>query len=70
LHWTDTTFALACRLLGKGSWSKPENLILMSRSRLIGACPPGTRAEIGTTGIELGPLSANLYLYWQGPDAA
>ncbi len=63
LHWTDRTFALACRALGKRDWSRPENLILMSRRRLRAACPPGVRAEIGATGIPLGPFSANLYLY-------
>ena len=63
LHWTDTGFALACRLLGKQDWSNPENLILMSRRRLRAVCPRGVRAEIGTTGVPLGPFSGNLYLY-------
>lgn len=69
LHWMDVSFALACRLLGKQDWSRPENLILMSRRRLRAACPPGTRAEIGRTGILLGPCSANLYLYAEGQHA-
>jgi SAM-dependent methyltransferase len=63
LHWLDSGFALMCRLLGKQDWSRPENLILMSRRTLRAACPPGLRVEIGKTGIMLGPCSANLYLY-------
>lgn len=66
LHWTDAGFALACRLTGKESWNRPENLILMSRRRLAAAVPPGRRVEIGRTGILLGPCSANLYLYSEG----
>lgn len=66
MHWTDTSFVLICRLIGKQHWSRPENLILMSRGTLLAACPPGTRAEIGPTGILIGPCSANLYLYWDG----
>jgi hypothetical protein len=67
LHWTDRSFALACRLFGKQHWSRPENLILMSRGTLARACPPGTKIEIGATGILLGPCSANLYLFIGGP---
>jgi SAM-dependent methyltransferase len=63
LHWTDGSFALMCRLLGKQHWSRPENLILMSQRKLRAACPPGIRVEMGKTGIMLGPCSANLYLY-------
>jgi SAM-dependent methyltransferase len=70
MHWTDFGFDLTCRLLGKRHWSQQENLILMSRKRLQARCPSGTRVEIGTTGIRLGPCSANLYLYWNGQNAA
>jgi hypothetical protein len=63
LHWTDRGFAAACGMLGKQDWTRPENLILMSRRRLRAACSPGVRVEIGTTGISLGPFSSNLYLY-------
>ena len=70
MHWTDFGFDLTCRLLGKRHWSQQENLILMSRKRLQARCPSGTRVEIGTTGIGLGPCSANLYLYWNGQNAA
>lgn len=69
LHWTDAGFGLACRVLGKQSWARAENLILMSRKRLRAVCPPGVRAEVGTTGLMLGPCSANLYLYAERDDA-
>jgi hypothetical protein len=65
-HWSDATFRLACRLTGKQDWAQPENLILMSRSRLRALWPhPGAR--IGTTGIGLGPFSSNLYLLIGAP---
>jgi hypothetical protein len=64
LHWTDATFALACRLTGKTEWSRHENLILMSRRRLQRVCPEAVPVRIGTTGLGLGPFSSNLYLYW------
>lgn len=66
LHWTDFGFSLTCRFLGKREWGRPENLILMTRRRLLRACPPGVRAQTGRTGILLGPCSANLYLYIEG----
>jgi len=69
LHWTDSGFALLCKLLGKEDWSRPENLILMSRRRLRASCPLDARITIGTTGIPLGPWSSNLYLYWDGQQA-
>jgi hypothetical protein len=62
LHYTDATFALACRLLGKTFWSRPENLILMSRRRLASLCPTDSEPLIGRTGLMLGPFSSNLFL--------
>jgi hypothetical protein len=61
LHWTDTTFALACRVLGKHEWADPANLILMRQRRLRELCPRQD-ARIGMTGIRLGPFSSNLYM--------
>ncbi|HEX3437874.1 MAG TPA: methyltransferase domain-containing protein [Pseudacidobacterium sp.] len=66
LHWVDSGFTLACHLLGKQDWSRRENLILMSRQKLLAACPSDARAQVGRTGILLGPCSANLYLYLEG----
>lgn len=60
--WTGGSFALACRLAGKAEWAAAENLILMSRRRLGGLCPPGRRGRTGHTGFKLGPFSSNLYL--------
>jgi hypothetical protein len=62
LHYWDTTFRIACALTGKGKWTEEENLILMSRRRLLGVVPPGRDAAVGTTGLPLGPFSSNLYL--------
>lgn len=59
LHWTDTSFAAACRVFGKHEWADPANLILMSRARLRQLSPLG---QIGVTGIRLGPFSSNLFM--------
>lgn len=69
LHWMDFSFAQICKLLGKEDWSRPENLILMSRRRLRASSPLGARITIGSTGIPLGLWSSNLYLYWDGNQA-
>ena len=63
LHWTDSTFSLACRMFGKQEWDRAENLVLVSRARLRAACPPEFEIRIGLTGLRLGPLSSNIYLY-------
>ncbi len=62
LHWTDASFALACAVLGKGEWTRAENLIMMSKARLRAVCPPHLQPEIGTTGLSLGWFSSNLFL--------
>lgn len=65
LHWADAPFALACRALGKHEWTRPENLIFMTRKRLHGlaaSLPPGRRIAVGSTGIPLGPFSSNLFM--------
>ncbi len=66
-HYSDSTFALACRLLGKSEWADEANLILMSRGRLRALAPP--RAMVAHTGLRLGPLSSNLLLF-VGAEAA
>jgi SAM-dependent methyltransferase len=58
-HWTDRTFRLACRALGKNEWSDPQNLILMTRERLRQLHPAGV---IGMTGIRLGSCSSNIFI--------
>ncbi len=62
MHWTDRTFALACRATGNSEWADPSNLILVSRRRLARLFE-GYPATIGTTGLRLGPLSSNLYVH-------
>jgi hypothetical protein len=61
LHYWDTSFAAACRLLGKSEWTQEQNLILMSPGRLRALAPAG--AVIASTGLRLGPLSSNLLLF-------
>jgi hypothetical protein len=61
LHWTDASFAVACRVLGKPEWAEPANLILMTRARLRRLCPHRS-VRIGVTGIQLGPFSSNLFM--------
>lgn len=63
LHYHDATFRLACRWLNKEEWSKQENLILMTERRLQEALPLEANALIGFTGVLLGPLSSNLFVY-------
>ena len=63
LHWTEFTFAMSARMLGKDEWTKSENLIMMSRHHLQSLCPPGRHPTVGYTGIMLGPFSGNLFLY-------
>ena len=62
-HWSDRTFPPVCRALGKPLWGEASSLILMSRRRLAGLCPPGRVVQIGTTGLRLGVFSSNLYLF-------
>jgi hypothetical protein len=65
LHYNDRSFKTACALLGKSSWAEETNLILMTRAklaRLAASAAPGIDAIVGTTGLNLGPLSSNLYL--------
>lgn len=70
LHFADAPFALACRILGKMEWTRPENLILMTRSRLSALAPRDRIATIGHCGVHLGPLSSNLFLSLMAPTPA
>jgi hypothetical protein len=65
LHWRDDTFRVACKLTGKELWSRQDELILMSRSRLAATVPSGYSPKIGTTGLPLGPFSSNLFLTFE-----
>lgn len=63
LHYGDSTFRMACRMTGKSEWAETENLILMTRKRLLQLAAPIARsAAVGYTGLPLGPFSSNLYL--------
>lgn len=63
LHFTNRGFRIGCSALNKQSWTKEENLILMTRKKLweIAADIPKSVA-VGYTGLKLGPFSSNLYL--------
>ena len=63
VHYFERTFQRACAMTGKAEWTRPENLILMSRRRLRELVPNRTRkVSVGYTGLRLGPLSSNLFL--------
>lgn len=63
LHFTDIGFRIGCSMLNKVSWTKEENLILMTRKKLwkLAGDTSGNQA-VGYTGIKMGPFSSNLYL--------
>jgi SAM-dependent methyltransferase len=61
LHFSDGTFAVACRFLRKQEWAEENNLILMSIDRLISLFPAG--AVVGRTGLPLGMFSSNLFVF-------
>lgn len=63
LHFWKTGFELACKWLGKAEWADERSLILMSRARLASLAPGETVPATGYTGILLGRLSSNLYLF-------
>ena len=65
-------------ITGKSEWTDEQNLILMTRQRLLGLAALVAKsasaksaiakssnsksAAVGYTGLSLGPLSSNLYL--------
>ena len=64
-HYLDGTFRIACTIAGKSEWTDEQNLILMTRKRLLGLAAKSSTpksAAVGYTGLSLGPLSSNLYL--------
>jgi hypothetical protein len=71
LHWTNTSFALACAMLGKSDWAEPTQLILMTKPRLRATAQNlggNRKLSLGMTGIALGPFSSNLYLLIRSAD--
>lgn len=63
LHYSDRLFAAICRASGKSHWALRENLMLISRARLMKIADMiGRDAEVGYSGLRLGPLSSNLHL--------
>ena len=65
LHFNDRSFRVACALLGKSTWAEEANLILMTRKNLAALAAEaasGVDITIGTTGLNLGLFSSNLYL--------
>lgn len=63
MHWWTPSYHAACSVLGKAEWTDPSNLILMTQNRLRQLCPANLSVKMGTTGINLGPFSSNLFLY-------
>jgi Methyltransferase domain len=63
LHFSDATFRLACRGLGKLEWTDPANLILMTRARLRSLVPADRSSNVAYTGLRLGPFSSNLLMH-------
>jgi hypothetical protein len=63
IHYTDSTFRIACRMFGKSEWADEKNLILMTRKLLWSlATPIKCNTTVRYTGLMLGPLSSNLYI--------
>lgn len=65
LHWNDHAFRIACALTGKSLWASPAELILMSKRRLRDVAPSDLPISIGYTGLKLGPVSSNLFIYFE-----
>jgi SAM-dependent methyltransferase len=63
LHYFDAAFEFACLCLDKSEWADTTRLILMSKSSLAALCPGGPAPVIGYTGLRLGPLSSNLFMF-------
>jgi SAM-dependent methyltransferase len=61
LHYANSTFRITCWALGKHHWARPENLILITKSHLRTLSVKGS--EIGYTGLLVGPVASNLFMY-------
>ena len=64
-HYLDGTFRIACMITGKSEWTDEQNLILMTRKRLLRLAAKSSTpksATVGYSGLSLGPLSSDLYL--------
>lgn len=63
LHFTNAGFRIGCSALDKNSWTKEENLILMTRKKLWKLAGKSSKSvSVGYTGLKLGLFSSNLYL--------
>jgi methyltransferase family protein len=65
VHYCKPAFRFMCSLGGKRKWSEESNLILMTKARLRSLVSGRGVAQVGYTGLRLGPFSSNLYLYIQ-----
>ena len=63
VHYSDSTFYIACRFVNKHEWTEEQNLIMITYARLRRLAQTcSKRATLGYTGIRLGPFSSNLFL--------
>lgn len=63
LHYTDLSFEFTCEAIGQSSWSDPQNLILMSKKKLLElSANLDCSVDVTYTGLKMGPLSSNLAL--------
>ena len=63
MHFWRPTFTLACKTLGKAEWLDQDNLLLTSIGDLRRLNPA---AQVGYTGLALGPFSSNIYIHSVG----
>ena len=63
LHFFESTFQFACKLTGNSEWARTENLILMSKERLLATLPKGLRCTISYTGLKLWAFSYNRLVF-------
>jgi hypothetical protein len=61
MHYWRPAFSAACKALGKTYWLDPANLTLVGKDDLQRLAP---QAQVGYTGVILGPFSSNLYMHF------